>query len=759
MELKVWVDGVQRVVCGVTEATTCQEVVIALAQAIGECPLTCLSDPSVHVTKHQECPQGPTSNLPDSLTSAEFRALCSSVEASVAASVRASIADTVRTAVTDAIVPLSSSIDALRATVEAQGGRLKDVESGLSEYSDRLVRLEDTVSHLVKDNSRLRDKLDDLEFRSRRNNVRILNVPEKMELDDALTFVSSLLLEVLGPSGMLSSAPKLDRAHRLGSLPDDPTNARPRPLICCLHDFQDRERILRRRDKAQLFFRFEKIFIFPDMISSEKRATFLGVKRQLYDRKVRFSLRHPARLHVEHSGERLVFDSAGEAQKWRPTCASGNTRDSTTPGRTGRYTLMEKWRDTERHLAPHESPVASLNTWGQYAGDVQLILHRTGPSLTERPPSEGPPLWGPERGPHRQSLPPLTKLRHPSERSLRRREPRRKSLTFTGGPRGLRDILSGGRGGEGREAEAKRRFLLHGNGGNQNHIHAAAADAAPGGTVSPSMWAYRMEDLIRLVGLQRETLGILEKRLETYEAELQTWGVCGGEVGAEEIRGHGGLMEDIVRLERRLRKNQVEMEEEEFWASELQIEMESERQLQDRLEELRGRLQGTEVELGDRMALVQGVEAGLEEERLHKERQETQRVSEAEARGQMLRARMELKAQERQTVQLESSCRAVDRSLGQSCKRLQDMQYELEQLTKELRQVNLQQFIQQTGTKVTVLPAEPTEDVDGTTPTGHDLVPLSGSLKRPVPSHQMPGHLRVLHSPLTSGLNPEGIYV
>lgn len=36
MELKVWVDGVQRIVCGVSEFTTCQEVVIALAQAIGE---------------------------------------------------------------------------------------------------------------------------------------------------------------------------------------------------------------------------------------------------------------------------------------------------------------------------------------------------------------------------------------------------------------------------------------------------------------------------------------------------------------------------------------------------------------------------------------------------------------------------------------------------------------------------------------------------------------------------------------------------
>lgn len=38
MELKVWVDGIQRVVCGVSEHTTCQEVVIALAQAIGEFP-------------------------------------------------------------------------------------------------------------------------------------------------------------------------------------------------------------------------------------------------------------------------------------------------------------------------------------------------------------------------------------------------------------------------------------------------------------------------------------------------------------------------------------------------------------------------------------------------------------------------------------------------------------------------------------------------------------------------------------------------
>ncbi|XP_056137600.1 ras association domain-containing protein 8 isoform X3 [Lampris incognitus] len=320
-------------------------------------------------------------------------------------------------------------------------------------------------------------------------------------------------------------------------------------------------------------------------------------------------------------------------------------------GRTGRYTLVEKWRDTERHLAPHESPVVSLNTWGQYAGDVQLILHRTGPSLTERPPSEGPPLRGPERGLHRQSLPPLAKLRHPNDRSLRRREPRRKSLTFTGGPRGLRDILSGGRVGE---VETKRRLLL-GNGGNLHRV------AVSTGAVSPGLWACRMEDLVRLVGLQRETLNVLEKRLEAYEAELQTWGNGrGGRGGADTGGGEGALVEEILRLERRLRKNEVEMEEEEFWASELQIELESERQLEERLQELRGRLQGCEMEIEEKIA------------------------------------------------------------------RVQDMQHELEQLTKELRQVNLKQFIQQTGTKVTVLPANPAEE-DGnhvSQATGNFIYPL-----------------------------------
>lgn len=67
----------------------------------------------------------------------------------------------------------------------------------------------------------------------------------------------------------------------------------------------------------------------------------------------------------------------------------------------------------------------------------------------------------------------------------------------------------------------------------------------------------------------------------------------------------------------------------------------------------------------------QGIETGLEEMRLQRERQETEWLNEAEARAQVLLVKAELKAQERQAVQMESSCRNVDRSLGQSSKKLQ----------------------------------------------------------------------------------------
>ncbi|KAI4799230.1 hypothetical protein KUCAC02_017086, partial [Chaenocephalus aceratus] len=371
-------------------------------------------------------------------------------------------------------------------------------------------------------------------------------------------------------------------------------------------------------------------------------------------------------------------------------------------GRTGRYTLIEKWRDTERHLAPNENPVVSLNKWGQYASDVQLILHRTGPSVSERPNSDRQTRFQ-ERGFYRQSLPPLAKHR-PSgnDSSLKRREPKRKSLTFTGGARGLRDLLWKSRDTEGKGFE----FVLVG---------------VVGGVGSPSVPGSPSGEMRRLVQLQRDKLQAVEGRLLGCEADLRDW---------EEVAGEAG-------------------------DNELQIEQESEHQLRQQLSELQVRVRDCEAKLSEYLAHIQGMEGGLEQERLQQETELHQRVNEEE--NQLQKVLLELEVQSEHTSRLESSCRALERSLSQSGHRLQDVcsearfnlrwilggtvktteftvkihrvhredpqssqqvhqvhmeciipqhvslvqekEQELEQLTKELRQVNLQQFIQQTGTK------------------------------------------------------------
>lgn len=247
----------------------------------------------------------------------------------------------------------------------------------------------------------------------------------------------------------------------------------------------------------------------------------------------------------------------------------------------------------------------------------------------------------------------MAKLRAPGDRSLRRREPRRKSLTFTGVPRSLRDILSGGRLSD---SNAKQRVVL------VNGVQTPPP-------MSPRLSGSRMEDLNQLVRLQRETLMVLDRRMETYEGELRMLNekrIAGGDDDT-----YVKMREEVSRLEKQVRRNEVEIEEEEFWATELQIERESERQLQERLQELRDRLRSCEGDLEQRLMSLQGVEAGLEAQRQHKEIRETQQACEGEVKARIQRVKAELKAQAQHTAQLENSCRAVDRSLTESCKRLQ----------------------------------------------------------------------------------------
>ncbi len=215
-----------------------------------------------------------------------------------------------------ALKPVTDSLDSIKETLVSHADTIKTIETSLSAHSDKITELESAYEELLVKNEMLTAKLDDLENRSRRSNLRITGVPERMEGSDPVKFMSLLFQEILGAE-VFPHPPVLDRAHRLGRVTDagGKPSSKPRAFIVCFHYHGDKERILARR-REELIFQGHRINIYPDLSASlaRQRAAFNAVKSSLYRRKIRFGLRYPARLQVEFNGEILFFNTPKEAQ-------------------------------------------------------------------------------------------------------------------------------------------------------------------------------------------------------------------------------------------------------------------------------------------------------------------------------------------------------------------------------------------------------------------------------------------------------------
>nr|XP_014347658.1 PREDICTED: uncharacterized protein LOC106704657 [Latimeria chalumnae] len=159
------------------------------------------------------------------------------------------------------------------------------------------------------------DKIQDLENRSRRNNIRVLGIPEGIEGNGVSG--PALLLTVLRDCLPLESADaiEVERAHRtLGPRP--PPDQRPRPIIARFLRFQDRERILRlAREAGELRWRGRSIMIFPDMSRelAVQRKLFMPERHCCMALGLRYALQYPATLRVTIAGKQQRFDDPEEA--------------------------------------------------------------------------------------------------------------------------------------------------------------------------------------------------------------------------------------------------------------------------------------------------------------------------------------------------------------------------------------------------------------------------------------------------------------
>lgn len=230
---------------------------------------------------------------------------------------RASLKEDVSTLIQDAIRPIQDSLDSLQTTVTSFQKRLASVESVAGDNFERLTAAESTIKTLQGQNQSLLDRCDDLENRSRRSNLRIVNIPEGSEDGkDPVKFMSDVLMDAMGPE-VFSTPPELERAHRTPTSRAGQRSS-PRTFLVCFSRFQQKEAALRWARNHEFKYQGAPIRVYQDVSTTlaKKRAAFNSIKQALYQKNIRFHLLYPARLRVMCGDDVLTFDSPDEAQKF-----------------------------------------------------------------------------------------------------------------------------------------------------------------------------------------------------------------------------------------------------------------------------------------------------------------------------------------------------------------------------------------------------------------------------------------------------------
>lgn len=215
---------------------------------------------------------------------------------------------------------VSSEISAVKITMDEHASKLASLETNASTSSDTVIKLEQDVGRLKQVIEQLTEKCMDLEGRSRRQNIRVLNIKEGAESGKKpRDFIAQLLKETLS----LDNLPLVDRAHRtLRNRPgiEEP----PRAFVLRLHYTHELEEILQRAAKMQqVTFKGQRINIFPDYPPAvvKRRALFKRARELLRDKPgVKYGLQYPAKLRVTYNGKEHYFTDPDKAVKFAESC-------------------------------------------------------------------------------------------------------------------------------------------------------------------------------------------------------------------------------------------------------------------------------------------------------------------------------------------------------------------------------------------------------------------------------------------------------
>ncbi|CAH2219776.1 Hypothetical predicted protein [Pelobates cultripes] len=225
-------------------------------------------------------------------------------------------------------LPSKLDLEAMFSKMERSfGDKLQSLHEEVSHIGNRVQLLEEggeTIALQIHNMQTLQQtqnealiflqrKIEDLDNRGRRNNLRIRGIPEAPEgtNENITQTLTNLFNQHLGRP--VDTPIKLDRAHR-AIRPKVLANETPRDIICRIHHFPIKEMILQKAKQIRdITFSDRKVQIFQDLAQSTliARRALRPITKALSDRNIRFHWAYPFSLVVNRPREDALDINSG----------------------------------------------------------------------------------------------------------------------------------------------------------------------------------------------------------------------------------------------------------------------------------------------------------------------------------------------------------------------------------------------------------------------------------------------------------------
>lgn len=207
-------------------------------------------------------------------------------------------------------------LQSCQKSVDELGERTDHLETKMGEVVGSHNDLINSHDALQAEVLALRDKVSDLEDRSRRNNLKIRGIPETVSASELHSFTVDLFKKLLPTAQTLDLL--IDRIHRLPKSKNAPEGA-PRDVLMRIHYFHIKEALLRAaRPSAESAAALGDLQLYGDLSQATlaKRRSFHQVTSSLRKANISYRWGFPTRLLIFHDGSTVSFTSPEDGIKW-----------------------------------------------------------------------------------------------------------------------------------------------------------------------------------------------------------------------------------------------------------------------------------------------------------------------------------------------------------------------------------------------------------------------------------------------------------